>query len=110
MTLTFKCEHCHKKVSAPDSVGGKRGKCPFCKESTYTPMPVSDDEILDLAPLDDEEELSRHKLESELWAQERDLIAHTGGGEPVPLGGREGPSSGDLPHLLVNSCIGIAAG
>jgi len=110
MTLTFKCEHCHKKVSAPDSVGGKRGKCPFCKKSTYIPIPVSDDEILDLAPLDDEEELNRRKLESELWAQERDLIAATGGADNVPLEEREDLSSEDLHHFVINYCIDMAAG
>ena len=110
MTLTFKCEHCHKKVSAPDSVGGKRGKCPFCKESTYIPIPVSDDDILDMAPLDDEEELSRRKLESELWAQDRDLIAHSGGGDPVPLREREDLSSDDLHHFVINYCLDMAAG
>lgn len=110
MTLTFKCEHCHKHVSAPDSVGGKRGKCPFCKGSTYIPMPVSDDEILDLAPLDDEEELNRRKLESELWAQDRDLIAHTGAVETVPLSERDDLSSEDLYHFVINYCIDMADG
>ena len=110
MTLTFKCEHCHKKVSAPDSVGGKRGKCPFCKESTYIPMPVSEDEILDLAPLDDEEEQNRQKLESELRAKERDLIAATGGTDPLPLSERENLTSEDLHHFVVNYCIDMAAG
>ena len=110
MALTFKCEHCHKKVSAPDSVGGKRGTCPFCKESTYIPMPVSEDEILDLAPIDDEEEQNRQKLESELWAQERDLIAQTGGADAVPLSERDDLSSEDLHHFVVNYCIDMAAG
>jgi phage FluMu protein Com len=110
MTLTFKCEHCHKKVSAPDSVGGKRGKCPFCKESTYIPMPVSEDEILDVAPLDDAEEQNRQKLESKLWAQERDLIAHTGGADPVPLSERDDLSSEDLHHFVINYCIDMASG
>jgi hypothetical protein len=73
-------------------------------------MPVSDDEILDLAPLDEEEEQHRRKLESELWAQDRDLIAHTGGDDPVPLGERENLSSEDLHHFVINYCIDMAAG
>lgn len=110
MAITFKCEHCHKKVSAPESVGGKRGKCPFCKASTYIPMPVSEDDILDLAPIDDEEEQNRKKLESELWAQERDLIAQTGGEEPTPLSERDDLSPEDLHHFVVNYCLDMAAG
>ena len=110
MTLTFKCEHCHKKISAPDSVGGKRGKCPFCKESTYIPMLVSDDEILDLAPLDEKEEQDRQKLVDELRQQDRDLIAHTGGADPVPLTERDDLASEDLHHFVINYCIDMAAG
>ena len=110
MALTFKCEHCHKKVSAPDSAGGKWGQCPYCKGSAYIPMPVSDDEILDLAPIDDEEEQNRRKLESELWAQERDLIAQTGGADPMPLSERDDLSSEDLHHFVINYCIDMAAG
>ena len=110
MTLTFRCEHCHKKISGPDSVGGKRGKCPFCKESTYIPMPVSDDEILDLAPLDEAEEQNRQKLESELWAKDRDLIAHSGGSDPVPLPERDDVSPEDLHHFVIDYCIDMASG
>jgi phage FluMu protein Com len=110
MALTFKCEHCHKKISAPETVGGKRGKCPFCKQRTYIPMPVSEDEILDLAPLDETEEQEHQKLVDELRAQERDLIANTGGGEPVPLSERDDLSSEDLHHFVINYCIDMADG
>lgn len=110
MALTFKCEHCHKKVSAPESVGGKRGKCPFCKESTYIPLPVSEDEILDLAPLDDEEEQERQRLESELRAQEHDLIAASGVIDSVPLSERDDVTSEDLHHFVINYCLDMASG
>ncbi|MCP4376450.1 MAG: hypothetical protein GY794_09780, partial [bacterium] len=110
MSLTFKCEHCHKKINAPDSAGGKRGKCPFCKESTYIPAPVAEDEILDLVPLDEEEEQKRQKLETELRARERDLIANTGGPAPVPLSERDDLESEDLHHLVINYCIDMFSG
>ena len=110
MAITFKCEHCHKKVSAPESVGGKRGKCPFCKGSTYIPMPVSEDEILDLAPLDDEEEQESKRLVEELRAQERELIANTGVSDSVPLSERENLSTEDLHHFVINYCIDMARG
>jgi hypothetical protein len=110
MTLTFKCEHCHKKISAPDSAGGKRGKCPFCKESMYIPAPVAEDEILDMVPLDEEEEQQRRKLESELRARERDLIANSGGPDPVPLSERDDLVSDDLHHFVINYCLDMFTG
>jgi phage FluMu protein Com len=110
MAITFKCEHCHKKISAPESVGGKQGKCPFCKESTYIPMPVSEDELLDLAPIDDEEEQEHKRLVEELRSQERELIANTGGLDAIPLSEREDLSSEDLHHFVINYCIDMARG
>jgi len=111
MTLTFKCEHCHKQVSAPDSVGGRRGKCPYCKQSTYIPAPVSDEDVLDLAPLDEEEEKDRQALDAELRDQERALIAESGNTEPpVPLSEREDLSVEDLHHFVINYCTDMAAG
>jgi len=73
-------------------------------------MPVSEDEILDLAPIDEEEERERQRLVDNLRAQEHDLIANTGGGEPVPLDHREDLSSEDLHHFVINFCIDMADG
>lgn len=57
MTISFHCESCNKKITAPDSAGGKWGKCPSCSHRCYVPMPKSDDEEeLKLAPIDEEEE------------------------------------------------------
>ncbi len=97
-------------VSAPESVGGKRGKCPYCKQSMYIPMPVSEDEILDLAPLDEEDERHQQELVDKLRAQEHDLIAETGGSESVPLSEREDLSSEDLHHFVINYCLDMADG
>ncbi|MFC1760884.1 hypothetical protein ACFL6U_02260 [Planctomycetota bacterium] len=63
MAIVFHCEHCNKKIEAPDNIGGKRGKCPSCHNRVYVPAPVTeDDEELRLAPLDDEAEKQRQKL------------------------------------------------
>ena len=110
MALTFKCGHCHKKVSAPESAGGKQGTCPFCKESMYIPMPVSEDDILDLAPLDETEEQERQRLVAELRAQERDLIANSGLSDSIPLSEREDLAPEDLHHFVINYCIDMADG
>ncbi len=36
-SIRFPCEHCGKMVEAPHSAAGKRGKCPFCRESCDIP-------------------------------------------------------------------------
>ena len=86
MTITFRCEHCHKEVKAPDSAGGKRGKCPHCGQTSYIPSPVSEEDVLPLAPLDSAEERQRRKEIQALLEQERELRAELGGEESVPLG------------------------
>jgi len=110
MAITFRCQRCHKQISAPDSAGGKRGKCPYCGHSTYIPAPVSDEDVLDLAPIDEEAERERQATVARLRARERELIAETGGAEPVPLEHRDDLSSADLYHFVVNYCLDMAAG
>jgi phage FluMu protein Com len=106
MTITFKCEHCGKKVEAPDSLGGKRGKCPYCKQSNYIPSPVTDDDLIPLAPEDAEAEQQSHGERS----QERVLIAamDTVASMSVPLEHRDEVSAEDLYHLVVNYCLGLS--
>lgn len=110
MTITFQCEHCGKKVEAPDSLGGNRGKCPYCKQSNYIPAPVSDDELIDLAPEDAAEEKHRQEEMQTLRNQEKVLLAELGGGEAaaVPLEHREKVNAEDLYHLVVNFCLDLA--
>ena len=87
-------------------MGGKRGKCPYCKQSNYIPAPVADDELVDLAPEDAEEAKQSHEERS----QERSLIAAMDGGETpsVPLEHRDEVSAKDLYHLVVNYCLALA--
>lgn len=57
MAISFHCESCKKKITAPDDAGGKWGKCPYCNHRCYVPTPASDDEEeLKLAPIDESEE------------------------------------------------------
>jgi hypothetical protein len=57
MAITFHCESCKKKITAPDNAGGKWGKCPYCNHKCYIPMPpIGDEEELKLAPVDESEE------------------------------------------------------
>ncbi|MDY7011026.1 MAG: hypothetical protein SVV80_09785 [Planctomycetota bacterium] len=110
MTITFQCEHCGKKIEAPDALGGKRGKCPYCKQSNYIPAVVSDDELIDFAPENTAEERRRLKEIQALRNQEKGLIAEMGGSETpsVPLENRERVNPEDLYHLVVNYCLDLA--
>ena len=63
MSISFHCECCKKKITAPDDAGGKWGKCPYCNHKCYIPTPKSDsDEELKLAPIDEEEEKKYEKI------------------------------------------------
>jgi len=107
MAITFRCQHCGKKVEAPDSAGGKRGRCPYCKQSNYIPAPISEDEIFELAP---EEDKPGEKSSKQLSEQERVLAAELsrGNNAPVPLEYREDLKPEDLHHLVVNYCLDMA--
>ena len=56
MSIQLHCPRCGKLIKAPDNAGGKHGKCPYCKESVYVPMPTDEVEAIGLAPIDEEAE------------------------------------------------------
>lgn len=63
MSIKFHCEHCGKRIDAPDTAGGKWGKCPACRNKVYVPQAEADDEELRLAPVDEsEQERQKHLL------------------------------------------------
>lgn len=108
MSITFRCEHCRKDVQAPDSAAGKRGKCPYCSHSSYIPEPVNDEDLVPLAPLDEEEERRHQQEVRQLFEQERDLIAQTGSKPQAPLDQREDVKPDDLHHFIVNYCMDMS--
>jgi hypothetical protein len=108
MSITFRCETCRKDVQAPESAAGKRGKCPFCGHSSYIPQPVSDDDLLPLAPVDEDEERRRQQEVHQLFEQERDLIAQTGSKPQAPLDQREDVKTEELHHFVVNYCLDMS--
>ncbi len=67
MAIVFHCEHCAKKIEAPDTAGGRRGKCPACHNRVYVPAPPQDAEELHLAPIDESEENKRQHLMAETF-------------------------------------------
>jgi phage FluMu protein Com len=108
MSITFRCEHCHKEVKAPDAAGGKRGKCPYCHQSTYIPSPVSEEDILPLAePTEEEERAEKARIQA-LYQQEHDLLAQTGSAPVTPLEHREELTTADLHHFVINFCLEMA--
>ncbi len=84
MSIELHCPQCEKLIKAPDTAGGRHGKCPYCGRDVYIPAISSDDEGIPITPVDPqarqrEEELRRQtaRLTS---AVERDVDANSGGG------------------------------
>lgn len=77
MSITFNCEHCGRKIEAPDDTGGKWGKCPGCKNKVYVPSGQQAEEELRLAPLDSEEERKQRKLIAETVRLREDILSET---------------------------------
>lgn len=73
MGILFHCEHCGKKIKAPDSAGGKWRKCPRCHNELYVPGLVSDEE-LKLAPVDEKSEAKRKELMAETYELTQDIL------------------------------------
>lgn len=73
MAITFHCEHCGKKIEAPDSAGGKWGKCPACHNKLYVPGLDSDEE-LKLAPIDESDQARQRELMAETYKLTQDIL------------------------------------
>lgn len=111
MTINFRCEHCGKKVEAPDAAGGKRGRCPYCKQSCYIPSPVPDEELYDLAPEDEDLKQRQQREKEVVRSQEEALLSEMGadGAAPMPLEQRDDLKCEDLYPLVVSYCLDMAA-
>jgi hypothetical protein len=74
MPIKLHCDHCGKKIEAPDNAGGKWGKCPACHNKVYVPEPHSMEEPLKLAPIDETEEERAERLRREALEMTRDIL------------------------------------
>ncbi len=74
MAIEFHCNYCGKMVRAPEEAGGKKGKCPSCEHVLYVPMPDDQVEELDLAPIDEDEERRKRRMEEQALQAERALL------------------------------------
>jgi hypothetical protein len=102
MTIKLQCSACGKKIEAPDSVGGKWGKCPKCHSKIYVPLPQTEEDELKLAPVDEVEEQKRKQLMLETYRLTQDILEE----ESAP----EAPASaGSVPEVseeaLTNNVI-----
>jgi hypothetical protein len=73
MSIIFHCDYCGKKIEAPDSAGGKWGKCPACHNKLYVPALGSDEE-LKLAPIDMTAEEKEKQLLDETFRLTQDIL------------------------------------
>ncbi len=107
MAITFHCEHCGKEIKTKEENGGKRAKCPYCKNTIYVPKPVSEKEVeeLKLEPVDEEEEKRKRELLNQTYRIQEDILsqkevpakgAETGGEEERNIGEPE------LKSLIIN--------
>jgi DNA-directed RNA polymerase subunit RPC12/RpoP len=81
MSIKFHCEHCGKRIDAPDTAGGKRGKCPACHNKIYVPE-IEADEELKLAPVDETEGERQKRLLAETFELTRNILEERAIPEP----------------------------
>jgi hypothetical protein len=116
MPIKFECEDCHKIINAPDTAGGKRGKCPSCGKLVDIPLPPppaeeEDPDLIPLAPIDEEEERRLARERKALYAQEKSLLdAMAPSPDDVPLDQREQVDAEDLHHFVVNYLLDMFDG
>ena len=91
MPIKLHCPACGKKMEAPDSAGGKWGKCPGCHNKVYVPLPQADDDELKVAPLDETELQKQQRLMAETYQLTREILSEQAAPEAPPAPG--GPAS-----------------
>ena len=103
MAIKLHCNACGKKIEAPDSAGGKWGKCPACHTKIYVPLPqTDDDDELKLAPVDETEEQKRKQLMLETYRLTQDILEEKGAAEAT---GTVGPVPDVSEETLTNNII-----
>ena len=112
MGISFHCEHCGKKIEAPDTAGGKWGKCPACHNKVYVPAnkPVQPDDELRLAPLDTDDAIKHRKMLAEEARLRQEILKETNvpeeGAAPPKNQSSSAPSRpNDLSDAELTTCI-----
>lgn len=81
MPIKFHCQFCGKLVSAPDSAGGKMGKCPYCHQTCYIASPRDQLEEVPMTPVDPEEEQRQKLLQQETLRLQQEILQDENTGE-----------------------------
>jgi hypothetical protein len=107
MGISFHCEHCGRKIEAPDTAGGKWGKCPACHNKVYVPANNPPDDELRLAPIDTEEERRRKKMVAEVDRLREKILNEKDIPEEgvVPNNQSAAPEPGDLSDAELTTFI-----
>jgi hypothetical protein len=100
MSIKFHCEHCGKKIDAPDSAGGKWGKCPACHNKVYVPLPETEDE-LKLAPIDETEEERQKRLMAETFQLTQSILQE----KEVPNAGLSSQSAQEISNEKMTEAV-----
>jgi len=102
MAIKLQCSSCGRKIEAPDSAGGKWGKCPGCHTRIYVPLPETGDDELKLAPVDETEEQKRKQLMLETFQVTQHILEE----QSVPEApGSVGPTPEINDETLTNHII-----
>ena len=96
MPIKFHCDHCGKKIEAPDNAGGKWGKCPSCHNKLYVPNLNPDDEELKLAPIDTSAKEREKQLMAETYRLTQDILQE----RVVPEGGTDTDDLDDTAEMV----------
>jgi len=95
MGVEFHCSKCGKLIRARGTTGGKRGKCPYCKQSVYIPTPPEEIEEIPLAPIDKADEARERRLEDEARQLATALDREEGGKYDAAESPGDAPIGGD---------------
>ena len=96
MGIEFHCSKCGKLIRARGTAGGKRGKCPYCKQSVYIPTPPEEIEEVPLAPIDEADAARERRLEDEARRLATELGREEGGKYDTADSPGDAPTGGDI--------------
>ena len=109
MSIDFHCPYCNKLIKAPDHTGGKKGRCPNCKQGVYIPRPPDELDEFDLSPLDETEEQQRRQMLQEAVEVQRQAYGDKDNGEDVPAVPVPLPTHvDDVPGLVVRYVLAMS--
>jgi DNA-directed RNA polymerase subunit RPC12/RpoP len=77
MSISFHCEHCGKRIQAPDTAAGKKGKCPACHNQVFVPPAEMGDDELKLAPINESEIEREKRLIAESFKLRQSILSET---------------------------------